>query len=163
MNDIYLLTGGNIGDRFSYLQKAIESIEVSVGKIVKKSAVYETAPWGFTNQQSFLNQVLCITSSLEAKELLDKILEIEIKLGRKRIEKMGPRVTDIDILFYSNQVISQPYLCIPHPRIAERRFVLTPLNEIAPDFIHPVYNKTIKDLLEECPDNLEVNLYRQTE
>jgi 2-amino-4-hydroxy-6-hydroxymethyldihydropteridine diphosphokinase len=163
MNDIYLLTGGNIGERFSYLQRANENIEALVGKIVRKSSVYETAPWGFTNQQSFLNQVLCVNTQLDPQQLLHAILEIEIQLGRKRIEKMGPRVIDIDILFYNNLVISSNELIIPHPRIAERRFVLTPLNEIAPNFIHPVYNKTVNALLQECKDLLEVNLYKEAE
>jgi 2-amino-4-hydroxy-6-hydroxymethyldihydropteridine diphosphokinase len=145
MNDNYLLTGGNVGNRLHYLQKAYELIESKVDAIVKKSSIYQTAPWGFTQQQPFLNQVLCITTTLEPAALLNQLLSIELQLGRQRMEKMGPRVIDIDILFYGNKVVSTPDLVIPHPRITERRFVLTPLNEIAPDFIHPVFNKTIRE------------------
>lgn len=91
--------------------------------------------------------------------MLQQLLNIELELGRKRLEKMGPRVIDIDILFYNNQIISLPELSVPHERIADRRFVLTPLNEIAPDFVHPVLQKTITQLLKDCPDNLEVKRY----
>jgi 2-amino-4-hydroxy-6-hydroxymethyldihydropteridine diphosphokinase len=162
MNDIYLLTGGNVGDRFDFLEKAFEMIETIVGPVVGKSSVYETAPWGFTDQQPFLNQAICIASALEPEELLQKLLSIELQLGRKRLEKMGPRVIDIDILFYSTYIVSQPDLIIPHPRIAERRFVLTPLNEIAPEFVHPTLGKKIDELLESCNDKLEVKLYKRT-
>jgi 2-amino-4-hydroxy-6-hydroxymethyldihydropteridine diphosphokinase len=159
MNEIYLLTGGNMGDRLHNLQIAAKLIEETAGPLVKKSAIYETAAWGFTDQPSFLNQVLCLTSILKAEDLLQKLLNIEMKLGRKRLQKMGPRVIDIDILFYGNQIISTPNLVVPHPRMAERRFVLTPLNEIAPDLVHPVLHKTIAELLKDCPDQLEVKRF----
>lgn len=159
MNDIYLLTGGNVGDRLQYLQKAYGLIKSKVDGVVKKSSIYETAPWGFTKQQPFLNQALCITTTLKPAELLHQLLCIELQLGRQRLEKMGPRVIDIDILFYGNEIISTLDLVVPHPRITERRFVLTPLNEIAPDFIHPVFNTTIHELLQVCADKLEVTVY----
>jgi 2-amino-4-hydroxy-6-hydroxymethyldihydropteridine diphosphokinase len=160
MTDIYLLTGGNMGDRLHYLEKAFEFIESKVDAVVKKSSIYETAPWGFTEQQAFLNQVICVNTTLKPNELLQQLLSIELQLGRERSQKMGPRVIDIDILFYGNQIISTANLVVPHPRIAERRFVLTPLNEIAPDFIHPVFKKTVNQLLETCPDHLEVKVYK---
>lgn len=156
MNEIYLLTGGNMGDRLHNLKQSLGLIEETVGAIVKRSSIYETAAWGFTEQPSFLNQVLCVTSTLGAETLLQKLLHIELELGRKRLQKMGPRLIDIDILFYGNQVISTPDLTVPHPRMAERRFVLTPLNEIAPDLVHPLLKKTIRQLLKDCPDQLEV-------
>ena len=162
MNDVYLLTGGNIGDRLAYLQKAYELIETRAGTVTKKSRVYETAAWGVTDQQAFLNQVLCIETGLEPEKLLETLLAIEIQLGRRRIEKMGPRVIDIDILFYGDRILSLPQLTVPHPRIAERRFVLTPLDEIAPDYVHPVFKKRVKELLEECKDDLAVNIYTRT-
>lgn len=161
MNDIYLLTGGNMGDRLLNLQQACTKIEKKIGQVVKRSSVYETAAWGFTEQEPFLNQVISITSAFESKELLQQLLAIELELGRKRVVKMGPRIIDIDILFYGNQIISAPDLIVPHPRIAERRFVLIPLNEIAPHFIHPVFNKTISELLKICPDKLEVKMYNE--
>jgi 2-amino-4-hydroxy-6-hydroxymethyldihydropteridine diphosphokinase len=159
MNEIFLLTGGNLGDRLEYLQKAYKLIESKVGTVLEKSSIYETAPWGYSEQQAFLNQVLCITTTLQPMELLQQLLCIELEMGRQRLEKMGPRVIDIDILFYGNQIISTPDLMVPHPRISERRFVLTPLGEIAPGFIHPVLKKTINELLEICSDQLEVKIY----
>ncbi|HEX8676549.1 MAG TPA: 2-amino-4-hydroxy-6-hydroxymethyldihydropteridine diphosphokinase [Segetibacter sp.] len=159
MNDAYLLTGGNIGDRLVSLQQACMKIEKQAGIVLKKSAVYETAAWGITDQNLFLNQVLLVSTSLPPEELLHTLLHIEQELGRKRIVKMGPRVIDIDILFYNNEIISTPVLTVPHPQIANRRFVLTPLNEIAPGFVHPGLQKTIAELLEICPDNLEVRKY----
>ena len=159
MNDIYLLTGGNLGDRLQNLTAAQKLIERNAGLVVKVSGIYETAAWGFTEQASFLNQVLCIHSNLDPTKLLHCLLQIELELGRIRVEKMGPRLIDIDILFYDDQVISTAELVVPHPRIQERRFVLTPLNEIAPDFTHPVLQKTVKQLLDNCSDELEVIKY----
>ena len=159
MNDAYLLTGGNIGNRLVSLQQACMKIEKQAGTVLKKSAVYETAAWGITDQNLFLNQVLLVSTPLPPEELLHTLLNIEQELGRKRIMKMGPRIIDIDILFYNNKIISTPVLTVPHPQIANRRFVLTPLNEIAPCFVHPVLQKTIRELLEICPDELEVKKY----
>lgn len=159
MNDAYLLTGGNIGNRLLNLQNACEQINKKAGKVLKKSVIYETAAWGLTAQASFLNQVLLVSTDLPAPELLQALLQIEQELGRKRAEKMGPRTIDIDILFYKNEIISFPNLIVPHPQIANRRFVLTPLNEIAGGFVHPVLQKTVMQLLAICPDRLEVKKY----
>lgn len=161
MDDIYLLSGGNIGNRLQNLEEAANLIQKTAGTVKKKSSVYETAPWGFTNQETFLNQVICISSKLDPTALLHQLLAIEIELGRKRVEKMGPRLIDIDILFYGNHVIFEKNLIVPHPRIVERRFVLTPLNEIAPDLVHPVYNKTVNNLMHACTDLLEVKIYKE--
>lgn len=161
MNEAYLLTGGNIGDRLMNLQQACFKIEKQAGAILRKSDVYETAAWGLTEQNSFLNQVLLISTMYNAEELLQKLLYIEQESGRKRVVKMGPRIIDIDILFYNNEIISTSDLIVPHPQITNRRFVLTPLNEIAPDFVHPVLQETITELLEICPDNLKVKKYRE--
>ncbi len=159
MNEAYLLTGGNIGDRLMNLQQACNKIEKEAGTVLKKSAIYETAAWGLTEQNHFLNQVLLISTSLSAEDLLQTLLHIEQQSGRKRLEKMGPRIIDIDILFYNNEIISSLNLTVPHPQIANRRFVLTPLNEIAPGFVHPGLEKTVAQLLEICSDNLEVRKY----
>lgn len=162
MNEIYLLTGGNLGDRLLHLQQAAARLEHTVGPIVEKSSIYETAAWGFTGQGPFLNQVLYMQTALDPTSLLSQILAIELELGRKRVQKMGPRVIDIDILFYGNEIINTPDLIVPHPRMADRRFVLTPLHEIAPQLLHPVFHKTIELLLQECSDPLAVNLYPTT-
>ncbi|HTM93959.1 MAG TPA: 2-amino-4-hydroxy-6-hydroxymethyldihydropteridine diphosphokinase [Flavisolibacter sp.] len=159
MNEVYLLTGGNIGNRLAYLSKAKEEIEKRCGSILKESSVYETAAWGKEDQGAFLNQVLKIGTSLHPEEVLKTILEIEERLGRKRQLKYGPRIIDIDILFFNDDIINQHDLKIPHPQMQNRRFVLVPLNEIAPNKVHPSLHKTIAQLLAECPDPLAVNKF----
>ncbi|MBA4139046.1 MAG: 2-amino-4-hydroxy-6-hydroxymethyldihydropteridine diphosphokinase [Segetibacter sp.] len=161
MNNVYLLTGGNLGDRLVNLQKAFMLIDEMAGSVIKKSSIYETAAWGITNQPSFLNQVLFCTTQLTAVQLLQTILLIEKQMGRERLEKLGPRIIDIDILFYNDEVIDLPELKVPHPEITNRRFVLEPLHEIAPDYIHPVLKRSIADLLKDCPDPLEVKMLEQ--
>lgn len=159
MKDVYLLIGGNMGDRIANLQQALNEIALRCGTIENISALYETAAWGKTDQPDFLNQVLCIDTGLSPRKLLTSILEIENRMGRFRDVPLGPRTIDIDILFYGQQITRDTGLEIPHPRIAARRFVLTPLNEIAPDFIHPLYNLPISELLRNCVDPLPVNKY----
>jgi 2-amino-4-hydroxy-6-hydroxymethyldihydropteridine diphosphokinase len=156
MNKAYLLTGGNEGDRYLHLQQARTNIELICGQLLQVSSLYETAPWGKTDQPDFLNQVLLVQTNLDPPALLRAILTIEEKGGRIRTVKNAPRIIDIDILFYNHLVVDEPGLCIPHPRIAERRFVLEPLNEISPEFLHPVFRKTISRLLMECTDELTV-------
>ncbi|CAN5595383.1 2-amino-4-hydroxy-6-hydroxymethyldihydropteridinediphosphokinase [soil metagenome] len=156
MNKAYLLTGGNLDNRAENLLTACNYIEQYCGKIVRKSSVYETAAWGLEVQPDFYNQVLLIITMLSAHELISQLLIIENKMGRKREVKMGPRTIDIDILFYNDAVINEPDLIIPHPRMQDRRFVLMPLAETAPDFIHPVFDKKISQLLRECTDPLNV-------
>lgn len=157
MNEAYLLTGGNIPDRLTYLLKAREAIIKRCGRVLAQSSVYETAAWGKEDQDSFLNQVLKIQTRLSAEDLLKTILKIEESLGRKRELKYGPRTIDIDILLFNEDIVNQPGLKIPHPEIQNRRFVLAPLNEIAPDKIHPVFTKKISQLLANCPDPLAVH------
>ncbi|HCL84191.1 MAG TPA: 2-amino-4-hydroxy-6-hydroxymethyldihydropteridine diphosphokinase [Chitinophagaceae bacterium] len=156
MNKTYLLTGGNEGDRYLHMQQARANIEHICGRLLQVSSLYETAPWGKTDQADFLNQVLLVETPMDPKELLKAILAIEEKGGRKRTVKNAPRTIDIDILFYNHLVLDEPGLSIPHPRIADRRFVLEPLHEISPDFVHPVLGKTIHRLLLECKDQLAV-------
>ena len=156
MNKAYLLTGGNEGDRYLYLQQARANIELNCGRLLLISSMYETAPWGKTDQADFLNQVLLVETIMSPQSLLQAIFSIEVKGGRKRTVKNAPRTIDIDILFYNDLVLEEPGLNIPHPRIADRRFVLEPLNEISPDLLHPVLGKTIHQLLLECKDELAV-------
>lgn len=157
MNNAYLLIGGNIGNREKNLEKALRLIgKYTEIELVSVSPVYETAAWGNTEQGSFLNQAVEINTTLSPPALLDVVLDIELQMGRKREEKYGPRVIDIDIIFFNNEVIDLPALTIPHPALSERRFVLQPLHDIAPGYEHPVLRKTVSSLLELCNDTLEV-------
>lgn len=157
MNQAYLLIGGNLGEKWKNLEDAVKWLEKNAVEVPEQSAIYETAAWGKTDQPSFLNQALSVKTLLSAEELLKLILDIELKLGRKRLEIMGPRTIDIDILLFNNEIINTRRLTVPHPAMAERRFVLQPLAEIAGEQIHPVLKKTIRTLLDECPDPLDVH------
>ena len=159
MNTAYLLIGGNIGNRVANLQAAIEAIKQFGGTLKGISKVYETAAWGLEDQPSFLNQALELETALTPKELLKVLLEIEKSLGRERGEKYGPRLIDIDILLYNDEVIDEEGLKIPHPQMPFRRFVLQPLTEIAGEKIHPLLHQSIYELLLHCPDGLEVHKF----
>jgi 2-amino-4-hydroxy-6-hydroxymethyldihydropteridine diphosphokinase len=145
-----------MGDRDQNLAVAREWIEADCGKIINASSLYETAAWGNTEQPAFLNQALEIQTSLNARQLIRHILKVEKKMGRIRKEKYGPRIIDIDILLFNDEILKTSFLQIPHPEMQNRRFVLMPLAEIAPAMIHPLLKKTILQLLGECPDKLEV-------
>ena len=158
MNLGYLLIGGNLGDRIKNLAIAISYIEKEIGRIIKSSSVYETASWGITEQPHFLNQVLLIETKCNAEQAMQLILSIENKMGRVRTQKNASRVIDIDILFFNDDIIDKPGLTIPHPEIQNRKFALIPINEIAADHIHPVFKKSIKNLLSTSADRLEVKV-----
>jgi 2-amino-4-hydroxy-6-hydroxymethyldihydropteridine diphosphokinase len=145
---IYLGLGSNMGDRKRHLQDAIDSFPPEVHCLLF-SSVYETRPVGYTEQTSFLNQVVMAETKMTPLPLLDHLKFIESKLGRQPTFRFGPRSIDIDILFFDDLVQETPRLTIPHPRMHERSFVLVPLAEIAPGFIHPVLKKRIKDLSAE--------------
>jgi 2-amino-4-hydroxy-6-hydroxymethyldihydropteridine diphosphokinase len=138
------------------MNQAIEHIENDIAPVLKTSSVYETQAWGKTDAPDYLNQVIFLQTSLQAHAVLEKILSIEIILGRRREEKWGSRTIDIDILFYGHDVINDENLQIPHPELHRRRFTLEPLAEIAPHFIHPLINKNILQLKNELKDNLIV-------
>ncbi len=154
---IYLLSGSNLGDKNANLEQAKTLIQSHIGSIERFSSVYETAAWGKTEQPSFLNQVIEISTSLSPGSLLNIALQIEQDMGRVRVEKWGERLIDLDILYYNDAVYSSSHLTIPHPGIPGRRFTLVPLVELAPGFIHPLLKKTNEVLLEECQDPLPVN------
>ena len=156
MNTVFLLTGGNLGDRLKNLQQAVDFIAKDCGTIGKTSAIYQTAAWGFTSQPDLYNQAFELHTLLGVDDLMRALLSIEHKMGRTRSTKMGPRTIDIDILLMNEMVYLSPLVTIPHPRMAERRFVLMPLAEIAAHIIHPVLHKTIHELLIACKDELPV-------
>ncbi len=159
MIKVFLLLGSNLGDRNLLLQQAIKCIEDEIAPVIKQSAVYETQSWGKTDSPDYLNQVILIETQLSAQIILQKILNIEWKIGRVREEKWGPRLIDIDILFYGDTLIDEYELKVPHPELHKRRFTLEPLAEIAPDFIHPTLNKNILQLKNELKDNLIVKKF----
>lgn len=159
MNEVYLQLGSNIGERLDNLNQSIKVIIERIGNVLEKSSVYESTPWGVENQRNFLNQVIFVKSNFDPYTILDLVLQIEKDMGRIRIEKWGERIIDIDILFIDDLIIESENLCIPHEFIAKRKFVLQPMCEIAPGFIHPKLNKTISQLLEECIDDEKVNVY----
>jgi 2-amino-4-hydroxy-6-hydroxymethyldihydropteridine diphosphokinase len=155
-HNVFLLLGSNLGDSLNNFQITIEKIEDLIGTVTKKSSVYKTAPWGVTDQPDFLNQVISIETALNPETILDLIHLIERQLGRIRSHKWEARLIDIDILLYDQKMINTTHLIIPHPRIAVRRFVLEPLNEIASDVVHPVLQKKINQLLDDCKDTSSV-------
>lgn len=156
MNIAYILLGGNVGKVTEQLETAKNLIQQNIGSIIRKSAFYQTAAWGKKDQPDFINQVLIITTELKASQVLAQCLAIENKMGRKRTFKNAPRIIDIDILFYNNEIINENNLQVPHPFLHQRRFTLVPLNELSPRFKHPQFHKTIHQLLLECEDPLAV-------
>jgi len=145
-----------LGDRISYLNQAIQHIETDIASIQKASSVYETQSWGKTDSPDYLNQVVLLQSNLSSQIILEKVLAIEITMGRIREEKWGSRIIDIDILFYDSDIINAPGLHVPHPELHNRRFTLEPLVEISPLFVHPVLKKTVTQLKNELNDSLVV-------
>ena len=160
MNRVFLHTGTNLGDRLANLEQANTLIEQHIGLITNISPIYETAAWGMEEQPAFLNQVVELESTLNPWEMMTTMLKIEEAMGRKREEKWGPRLIDLDLLAYGDNRITTGLLKLPHPELKNRKFVLIPFREIAPRWVHPVSGKSINDLLENTPDQLEVNILR---
>ncbi len=157
MSIVFLGLGSNMGDRKANLAKAVAILSQKMS-LLRQSSLYKTAAWGYTEQADFLNQVLKVESDLKPLPLLNFLKKSEVEIGRVENFRYGPRLIDIDILFYDDLIRNTKKLQIPHPRIAERAFVLVPLNEIAPDFMHPVLGKTIAEMLAEVPDKEGVRL-----
>jgi 2-amino-4-hydroxy-6-hydroxymethyldihydropteridine diphosphokinase len=157
MHQVFLGVGGNIGNKLLNFQKVQRLLENEVGKIVAKSSVYESPPWGFLAEEDFWNQVFHVETELEPDELLSIVLEIEKLFGRKRdTEYYQSREMDIDILYFDDLIVLSDSLTVPHPHIHKRMFVLVPLAEIAPAFVHPALQMTNRELLEKCGDELSV-------
>jgi 2-amino-4-hydroxy-6-hydroxymethyldihydropteridine diphosphokinase len=157
MNKVYLLIGGNMGNRMANLDNALNLMELNLGAIIQISSRYETAAWGLTDQPNFLNQAVLMHTSLSANELMKAILNVEKLMGRERTIPLGPRHIDIDIIYFNNEIINNECVTIPHPKITDRRFVLLPMVEMAPHYIHPVLRKSNTLLLKECGDSLAVH------
>ena len=157
---VFLLLGTNMGDRRKNLSDGLWAIEARAGSIRKRSSIYETAPWGKTDQAAFYNQAVQISTFLSPRDLLEQLLQIESTMGRLRNERWGERIIDIDILLYGSEVIESEFITIPHPQLPSRKFALAPLAEIADDLIHPKLFQTIHELLKNCEDELEVKRVR---
>lgn len=159
MHDVFIGLGSNSGDREAFLKFAVSLISSEVGAILKASHCYETAAWGMEDQPAFLNQVLFVKTPLKPDKLLFQLLQIEKKAGRIREVHWGPRTLDLDILLFDDLILDNQDLVIPHPQLANRNFVLVPLHEIAPEWIHPVSRKSMVELLRECEDSLAVKMW----
>lgn len=149
MTAVYLGLGTNLGDKQANLKAAVEKINERIGEVTSLSSFYETAPWGFESQNSFLNAALCVQTSMEALQILQVTQEIEKELGRMKKSSGGcytDRLIDIDILLYGDVVLNTSQLVIPHPLMEKRAFVMQPLAEIAPNVVHPLLNKTMQEL-----------------
>jgi len=164
MAKTFLLIGGNLGNRLHFLAEAKQLISDRIGTISKESAVYESEPWGFENSSNFLNQVILVETKLNPAAIMLEISYIESSLGRER-KGTGfcSRTMDVDILFYDQQILLSPSLIIPHKFLHQRMFVLTPMLEIAPDFVHPLFSLTIKELVTSCSDQGKVWKFQPTE
>ncbi len=160
MAGVFLSLGSNLGDRLAYIRSAINELEKEEKiKLLKFSSVYNTQPWGKKLKNDFLNCVLKISTDLSPIILLQKLKQIEKKVGRKNNRKWSNREIDIDILFYDNLIFLSKYLIIPHPEIPNRRFILVPLSEIAKNFIHPTLQQSISNLLKNTKDNLKCEIF----
>lgn len=155
----YIQTGSNEGDRLAHLSRAARNLDKQAGQVIKSSSVYETAAWGVADQPDFLNQVLAIKTDRPPFELLDTLLRIEADMGRQRRVKWGQRRIDIDLLFYGSIRIDTDRLKVPHPYLQERKFVLQPLLEIAPELYHPELHARVEELAARCEDGLRVRVY----
>lgn len=159
MERCYILFGSNMGDRERLFADACLLINNRCGRVMEVSEAYESEPWGFVAEKWFLNRIIAVDTELDPEELMQDLLEIELELGRVRHpEQVGyaSRPIDLDILYFGNHVIQTEILTVPHPRLHLRRFALVPLCELIPDFVHPMLNKTQRQLLQECPDQSEV-------
>jgi 2-amino-4-hydroxy-6-hydroxymethyldihydropteridine diphosphokinase len=160
MIKVFLSLGTNLGNKKANLSTAISEIEKNIGHITLYSGIYETEAWGFECEYNFLNQVILVMTDMEPSRLINSCLAIEKKMGRERKkgENYESRIIDIDILFYGESIVAENNLTIPHPQLHKRKFILEPLNEIAPDLVHPLLGKSVWKILEECADSGSVKV-----
>lgn len=161
MVDLVLHLGSNLGNPAIMLQSANALLEKEFGKYLHKSEIYKSAAWGMVDQPDFLNQAVVFQTDISPEECLKKIKSIEIYLGRKSRKRWAEREIDIDIIFYGSQIVQQMDLEIPHKEISNRMFVLKPLNEIIPNFVHPFLSLTVSQLFDRSKDTLEVKLWNK--
>lgn len=162
MEKLILIIGGNLYDRLALIQKAKDQLEDKIGVCIQYSSIFETEAWGGKSSGSYLNQVLVFQTKLKPQQILQCILQIERECGRERIEKWGNRTMDIDILYFGDTIVNDDDLLIPHPHISDRKFVLEPMVEVMPDFIHPISGKTQIELLHACNDSSKVEIYKKS-
>ena len=153
---VFILLGSNLGDRQLLVNQACEMMEERCGRIVSKSRLYESEPWGFKSEHWFLNQVIVLDTEMSPDDLMDTLLAIEKELGRDRTtphEGYVSRPMDLDILYWGKDlIVEKQHVIVPHPRLHKRRFTLLPLCDVAPDYVHPILKKTNRQLLDECQD-----------
>lgn len=159
---LVLHLGSNMGNRMDYLNTALIALELEFGKALKISSIYETKAWGNTHQADFLNQAAIFESEFLPQTILKTIKKLETEIGRKPREHWHEREIDIDIIFYGNEIVKEQNLEIPHAQMHNRKFVLEPLNEICPEYIHPLFKKAVAELLRLCTDNLNVEKWNQS-
>ena len=153
-------SGSNLGNRLLHLKLALDYVKEKIGTLDLSSNVYQTAAWGKTDQPDFLNQVFGVYTDLNPNAIMDELLKIELLMGRKRVEKWGPRSIDLDLLYCGNKQIQNERLTLPHPEIANRRFILTPLCENYSTLLHPILRISQQKLLESCKDEGVVSIYK---
>ncbi|WP_194774409.1 2-amino-4-hydroxy-6-hydroxymethyldihydropteridine diphosphokinase [Pararhodonellum marinum] len=156
MKEVVFLIGGNLGDRLNYLERTRNRLAMEF-EWVDSSRIFETSPWGGQSEGLFLNQAILVRTTFSADQVLEIIQKIEKEMGRKRVLRWGNRTMDIDIIFFGQEIINDPHLTIPHKSMAERRFVLEPLCDLIPDFVHPILGLKVSALLEECKDDAQVH------
>lgn len=162
MQTIYIGIGGNIGRRERFITAAVQLIATEIGRVTAESQLYKTAPWGMDDADDFLNAVIEVHTDLDAETIMQTLLRIEHRLGRKRSAsgKYTSRTIDLDLLFYGQELIKTATLTVPHPQLENRRFVLQPLAEIAPALIHPMLKRSMRDLLSDCADETKIELWQ---
>lgn len=149
MNRVYIAFGSNIGDRYAAIEDAFKLIAKNHMKIIKKSEIYETEPYGYKDQPPFINGAFIAETELNCHEVLERLLKIEAEIGRVRLIRWGPRIIDLDIIFFNDEIFDEEDLKVPHPDMQNRDFVLVPLKDICPDYVHPVLKKSIVQMLDE--------------
>lgn len=156
MNRVYIAFGSNIGDRHQAVEDALVMIENSGMKIIKQSNLYETEPYGYKDQPQFLNGAIDVETELSCREVLHTLLKIESDIGRVRKFKWGPRIIDLDIIFFNDEIYDEEDLKVPHPDMHNRDFVLGPIGDLCPNYVHPILNKSVSELLENLKNNRQI-------